>query len=315
MKTIKLIHSLKEHDVLINPKDSIQVAARKVLLAEFPLLLDCEEGCLIGEDVEAIHHMRVSCRRIRSAYDLLTPYYDQKKVFEIRNGIQRLGKNLGLVRDLDVFLVALDTYFRVEHQEKNIFEHIMKQLQKYRGVQHKKLRKYLSGKEYRKTLKNIRLYSRKPIGEDNRKKIIPRAVRHVLPFILHKQLAVVRGFDDYIETDNAEVLHRLRIEVKRLRYILTQFSSILGRSASPFVKELKLIQDNLGSLNDVDTARKILSPKRIANYVNGQSLFKDYLISLQQQEQITRVEFASLWGSFNTRRVQKFFSDALLVLR
>ena len=41
----------------------------------------------------------------------------------------------------------------------------------------------------------------------------------------------MRGFDDYIETGNAEVLHRLRIEVKRLRYILTQFSSVLGRSA------------------------------------------------------------------------------------
>ena len=315
MKTVKLIHSLKEHDVLINPRDSIQVAARKVLLAEFPLLLDCEGGCLVSNDVEAIHHMRVSCRRIRSAIDLLIPYYDQKKVFGVRNGIQRLGKNLGMVRDLDVFLVALDSYFRVEHQEKNKFILIMKQLQKNRKVQHKKLRKYFSDKEYRKTLNDIWLYGRKPIGEDKRKKITPRAVRHVLPFILHKQLAVVRGFDDYIEMSNAEVLHRLRIEVKRMRYILTQFSSVLGRSASLFVKELKLIQDNLGSLNDVDTVRKILSRKKISNYVNGQSPFKDYLISLQQQEQITQVEFASQWGRFNTRRVQKLFSDALLVLR
>ena len=132
---------------------------------------------------------------------------------------------------------------------------------------------------------------------------------------MHKQLAVVRGFDDYIETGNAEVLHRLRIEVKRLRYILTQFSSVLGRSASPFVRELKLIQDNLGSLNDVDTARKILSRKKIVNDMNGQSSVEDYLISLQQQEHKAHVEFASLWRRFNTRRVQGLFSDALLVLR
>ena len=315
MKTIKLISLLKEHDVLIYPEDSIYVAARKILLAEFPLLLDCEEGCLIGKDAEPIHHMRVSCRRIRSAINLLSPYYDQKKVLEVRNGIQRLGKYLGMVRDLDVFIMALDSYIRVEHQEKNKFEFIMKQLHKYRGVQEKKLRKYFCDKEYRKTLKGIRFYGRKPIEEEKRKKITPIAVRHVLPIILHKQLAVVRGFDGYIETGNAEVLHRLRIEVKRLRYILTQFSSVLGRSASPFVRELKLMQDNLGSLNDVDTARKILSRKKIVSNMNGQSSVEDYLISLQEQERKAQVEFASQWRRFNTRRVQRLFSDALLVLR
>lgn len=315
MKTIKLINTLKEHDVQIYPEDSIYVAARKILLAESPLLLECEEGCLIGKDTESIHHMRVSCRRIRSAIDLLIPYYDQKRVLEVRNGIQRLGKHLGMVRDLDVLLMALDTYFRAEYQEKNKFELIVKQLHKYRGVQQRKLGKYFFDKEYRKTLKGIRFYGRKPIEEEKRKKITPIAVRHVLPFILHKQLAVVRGFDDYIETGNAEVLHRLRIEVKRLRYILTQFSLVLGRSATPFVRELKLIQDNLGSLNDVDTARKIFSRKKIVNDMNGQSFVEDYLISLQQQEHKAQSEFASLWRRFNTRRVRRLFSDALLVLR
>ena len=315
MRTIKLISLLKKHDFLIHPEDSIYVAARKILLAEFPLLLDCEEGCLIGKDAESIHHMRVSCRRIRSTIDLLSPYYDQKKVLEVRTGIQRLGKYLGMVRDLDVFIMALDTYFRVEHKGKDRFELIVKQLYKYRGVQQKKLRKYFSDKEYRKTLKGIRFYGRKPVEKQKRKKITPIAVRHVLPFILHRQLAFVRGFDDYIETGNAEVLHRLRIEVKRLRYILTQFSSVLGRSASPFVRELKLMQDNLGSLNDVDTARKILSRKKIVNDMNGQSFVEDYMISLQQQEHKAQVEFVSLWRRFNTRRVQRLFSDALLVLR
>ena len=126
MKTIKLINLLKEHDVLIYPEDSIYVAARKILLAEFPLLLDCEEGCLIGKDVEPIHHMRVSCRRIRSAIDLLIPYYDQKKVLEVRNGIQGLGKHLGMVRDLDVFLMALDTYFKKDSESIFLIRSIVK---------------------------------------------------------------------------------------------------------------------------------------------------------------------------------------------
>ena len=66
MKTIESIRSLKKHDVAMDPEDSIQVAARNVWLAEFPYLLDCEEGCQIGKDIVADHQMRVSCRRIRS---------------------------------------------------------------------------------------------------------------------------------------------------------------------------------------------------------------------------------------------------------
>lgn len=96
MKTEELIELLTGLQMQIQAEDSMAFAARKVLLAELPKLLQCESAFLCSDDVEAIHHMRVSCRRIRSAMRLMRPFYDEKKVKLLHTGIQELGKNLAL---------------------------------------------------------------------------------------------------------------------------------------------------------------------------------------------------------------------------
>ena len=57
------------------------------------------------------------------------------------------------------------------------------------------------------------------------------------------------------------LLHKLRIECKKLRYLLEFFSSLFAQKEINYlIKQLKILQDNLGDLNDLsvqqDTLRK-----------------------------------------------------------
>jgi CHAD domain-containing protein len=47
-----------------------------------------------------------------------------------------------------------------------------------------------------------------------------------------------------------ELLHRLRIAFKGLRYTLEFFREVLGRDAGKLIEEIKTLQDHLGDLQD-----------------------------------------------------------------
>src|SRR5205085_596436 len=64
-----------------------------------------------------------------------------------------------------------------------------------------------------------------------------------------------RGFS----TMSAKDRHRLRLDIKRLRYAAECFRSLFeGEATRAYLKGLSRLQDSLGKLNDVETARELL---------------------------------------------------------
>ena len=314
MKSAKLMASLISAQVQIRADDSMTLAARKVLLAEFLHMLDCENACLRGDDMGAVHHMRVSCRRLRSALQLLRPYYDVEQVKPLRAGVRQLGKRLGAVRDYDVFLLALAPYCDQLEANSLSWDELRQQLRHTRARHARRLSAYLASGKYRRSLRAIRAFLRASPPKQKGGKRAPREVRHVLPLVLHQQLAIVRAYDDKLPVSKVSTLHQLRIEIKRLRYLITQFAAVLGTSADSFVSELKRMQDELGALNDIYSARAILA--RLPREGDAKdSLIPAYLALLRERETACVAQFAQIWRGFQTRRLHRQFSDALLVLR
>jgi CHAD domain-containing protein len=57
-----------------------------------------------------------------------------------------------------------------------------------------------------------------------------------------------------------EILHRLRIDAKKLRYLLEFFTSLYPKeTVTQLVKELKLVQDILGGFNDMEVQQRRLA--------------------------------------------------------
>src|SRR5262245_55081973 len=86
----------------ITPQDAVAEAGRTALLAEFIKVLEHEVGSRTGDDVEDVHQMRVSTRRIRSTFALLESYYRPKIAETFSNQLRKVARALGEVRDLDV---------------------------------------------------------------------------------------------------------------------------------------------------------------------------------------------------------------------
>lgn len=319
-QAISNIDFLKSQIVPVEPTDTMAEAGRKILLADFVQMLENEAGSRNGEDSEDVHHMRVATRRMRSTFNLLAEYYKSKPVRSYTQSLKTIAHTLGAVRDLDVMIANLQAYqekLEDEGDRANLTK-VIATLDKNRAKARKKLIAYLDGKDYAKFVDAYTAFLLKP-GKSaksvDEEAPVPYQVRHVVPLSVHEHLANVRAYDNVLENGEIETLHALRIEFKRLRYLIENFEGVLGNTAGDFIVEVKKMQDHLGRIQDIDVARDSLNDL-MGDLKKAQRLvLEKYIaeISLEQPELIQ--QFPEAWAHFNTRTVQQKLANALLMLR
>jgi CHAD domain-containing protein len=77
-------------------------AARGVLLAHFHKMMDNLPGTRAGEDIEALHDMRVGSRRLRAALSVFAKVFPKAEYQTLDKQVGDITDALGAVRDLDV---------------------------------------------------------------------------------------------------------------------------------------------------------------------------------------------------------------------
>ena len=111
----------------------------------------------------------------------------------------------------------------------------------------------------------------------------------------------------------AEALHELRIECKKLRYLLEAFAPLFaGKSAARLIRSLKRLQDNLGDFNDYEVQAAGL--RRFAHRMGVSSdidpdtyLVMGRLIErLNARQRHERAVFHDRWAQFDTKKHDAF---------
>lgn len=82
-------------------------AAGRVILTRWREMMSFREGTLAGEDIEELHAMRVSSRRLRSAMDAFAPAFPPTSFRRHLREVKRITDTLGDARDLDVAMESL----------------------------------------------------------------------------------------------------------------------------------------------------------------------------------------------------------------
>ncbi len=312
----KRVEKLEAVQKAVLPTDVMSEAGRKVLLTELIRMLKVETGSRIGDDPENVHDMRVAIRRSRSAFSLLKPYFRAKDVRTYSRELHRLGSVLGDVRDLDVLIENLRAYQQtlVPEQQAALQESI-DVLDAQRIEAREDLIARLDSKRYRRFVKEYSQFTSTPVeGVPLAQGVVePIQVRHLLPGMIAERLAAVLAYEDALDIADDRMLHMLRIEFKRLRYIVSLFQDVLGSQISAFIQELKGIQDCLGELHDSMVARSQLLELLDTEVPSG--VLGDYLAGLETQRDNLRTRFAEHWANFKTRKVQQKLSGAVLSLR
>ena len=94
----------------VTADDVVAEAGRKVLRFHLARLIAREPGTRLGEDPEELHGMRVATRRMRAAWRVFGDGFQPEGTSRYRNRLRDVAGKLGAVRDLDVLVMALESY-------------------------------------------------------------------------------------------------------------------------------------------------------------------------------------------------------------
>jgi CHAD domain-containing protein len=236
-------------------------AVQSILLS----LLDVAEQNLPGMiediDMEFLHDFRVAIRRMRSAISEIQGVYSDEHTRHFYEQLRMIGKSTNRLRDLDVYLLHREEYYdQLPDSLKNGLNTLFAKLAKQRSWEHKNLVKMIEGGEFADRLLQWREFlTTKPavnqVGPNANKPVLPLA-RY---FIYKAYTKVIKLGKKIHEETPDKKLHKLRIECKRLRYLLEFFSSLFpADEISYLIRRLKKLQDNLGTFNDLSVQQETM---------------------------------------------------------
>ena len=241
-------------------------AGRKILRFHCERMLANEDGTREGKDIEALHHMRVATRRQRAAFRIVAPYFKRKAIRAFQDELRAAAGYLGAVRDLDVLIEATEGYqSALSADAAGSLQPLLDEWREKRNAAREEMLAYLNGDDYqafKETLRNISLLGRgeglKDAAPDDSPE--PHLVRHILPAEIWGHYGRVRAYDTVLGWASIETIHALRIEGKRLRYLLEFFSEVLGPGVAEAIDAMVALQDHAGELHDVDVTIGLLAP-------------------------------------------------------
>jgi len=213
-----------------------------------------------SEVPEAIHQVRVSLRRIRAALAVYARVFRSERLDLLARRARDLGKALSPARDLDVFEAEILAPAKRDASNSAAAETLSAAFAERRAAAWAGARAALAGADYRLLLLDlaeVALCGFVP-GEGAEH---PAAVgaRKLAGDVLDRRFAKAKELAERMADLSAKERHDFRKAVKKLRYTSEQFASLFGKGVKRHFEALTALQDDLGHLNDVVVARRLLS--------------------------------------------------------
>lgn len=89
----------------ISSDETLEICARQIIVNYFHEMMSYKEGAKEGADIEFVHEMRVTSRRLRAAMDNFADCFPKKPFKKHYKKIRAITRTMGAVRDLDVLIV------------------------------------------------------------------------------------------------------------------------------------------------------------------------------------------------------------------
>lgn len=238
------------------PEVALAELGRVLLRRHLRRLLAAEREVCADQASEPIHALRIATRRLRATLRLLAPVCRDDAVRVYTKAIRRIAQAAGAVRDRDVLLADLQARAAsLGEPLAPALEALVAALREERRTAHAALVAVCASADHAAFLHAFAVTISATACWDN----APR-VRDLGGSTLWRHYEALRAHDrDGLPTDDA-ALHAMRIDGKRLRYVLELFADTLGASAEEAVKPLVAFQDHLGTLNDGTVAQHLLAP-------------------------------------------------------
>jgi len=299
----------------LKPALSSFEALRTIMMTLLQTIKLNEDGILKDIDIEFLHDFRVAVRRTRAALSQIKGVFPEDTTEHFKERFSTLGKNTNLLRDLDIYLLDKDRYRAMLPEELTPgLEQMFSMFIKQRKKAHKDIVKFLKSKEYKEITHSWEKFLNEQ--QDNSSTLNSRVPVHNLAnrIIKKKYKRIVKdGSHMNEDTPDAE-MHKLRIECKKLRYMIEFFSSLYpAEDIKSLVRHLKILQDNLGEFNDLSVQRESLKAF-VDNLETSDEKQKDCIVStgglisvLYERQREVRSEFTEKFNEFQDKEMKSVF--------
>jgi triphosphatase len=242
-------------------------AAFQLIAFDCLKLIVANKPAILARDPEGIHQMRIGLRRLRAAISLFSDIIDDAKTRGIKAELRWLTNELGPAREFEVFLTKVVTPLRARRPRPAGIRSMSRELMDRRETAIARALSALSSKRFRELTLNVAAWVELDAGRESRSKRGSTRGRLPIETVACEQLRrrwkKIRKRGRTLAKLDPQARHKLRIQVKKLRYATEFFERLFpGRKRekrhAAFLSALKDIQDCLGELNDIFVHEKLM---------------------------------------------------------
>jgi CHAD domain-containing protein len=304
--------ALERPDVVVpalDPDEATLVDVVGAAIADgYRRLLRHDPGVRLGGDDEDVHQARVAARRLRSDLRTFRDVLDGEAAGRLRDELQWLGAELGVVRDADVLLDRL----RGQAEELGDADApavgaLLRRLDAERRAARAGLGAVYDSDRYLALLDELaRASLRPPVAAEaaaggRAVKAVRKVVRGPWKHLEAAVEALGRAPED-------AALHDVRIRAKRVRYAAEAAASVSGRSATRFAKAAARLQTVLGDLQDAVVAEAWLRRTVGAPGVGADEAFvAGQLVAVQHRAMAdARQAWPASWDELRAKKLRRW---------
>jgi CHAD domain-containing protein len=289
------------------------VAVARVLMSFLSDMEAALDGTVRDIDIEFLHDFRVAVRRSRSAVKLLGDVLPPALVAWVTPQLKWLGDLTTPSRDLDVLLHELPSLTaRLTSGRPEDMEPLMLHLNRLRTDERRRLVRGLRSARFERWRARWRASLRELVTWDGQPRAGPTAAMVGVERLARMERRVLLRGSRITVASPAEDLHDLRKRAKELRYLLETFTPMLDAAHAPgAVKELKALQDVLGTFQDSEAQRDAMYAVA-ADMIARQGASAPTILAmgevaarLQKDQDASRAQFAAMFERFARRSVQR----------
>ena len=214
------------------------------------------EPAVRARQVEGVHQMRVALRRLRAALVLFRAMAAPARLNSLDAEIKWLADLLGTARDWDVFLETTLTPIGEERAGEPGLNELRETVEELRGTAYDTVHAGLDSSRYTALVSEVAILA----GDIQTYGIRPELrVEDLARHALDRRYTKVLRRGRRLAKLDPEQRHRLRIQLKKLRYCTDFFRAIFpAKRRKNFSDPLGDLQDMFGALNDAATAERLL---------------------------------------------------------
>jgi CHAD domain-containing protein len=239
----------------LRPGAPAPVAIANMLAGFASVIDDNVAGTIAAIDTEFLHDLRVAVRRTRSILKLAGDVLPANLAERFLPEFKWLGDLTTPVRDLDVYLLELDTMAaRLASADPRDLDPFRSFLVQHRTAERRRLVRGLRSRRFGQMMSDWRTALAQVAAGGDGGPTVAALARQRIGRAFRK--VVRRGKRITADSPSGQV-HELRKRCKELRYLLEVFRPACADTPyRPLIKELKALQDTLGEFQDGEVQRE-----------------------------------------------------------